>query len=216
METGPRAIRVDVSADAVEQLPGADYADAFSVASIPGTTAAAWAKRSLGAGPTTGRRAFQQLVWHGLLGFDLAAEDAPDAIARWKMLVNEANLLVLAIDGRLMTGRIIFVIDDQSTTWTTALRYHHAMGPRAWAGLQYVHRAAAIRLLSRAAASFIDAYAADQGVESRSAVVQRALRLLRATDLGDAYEEAWDEWTSSGEASLWESTAADGIDDAAG
>lgn len=62
---------------------------------------------------------------------------------------------------------------------------------------------------------FLDAYAVAQGVESRSAVLQRAVRLLRATELTDAYEEAWKEWSSSSEATLWEPTAADGVADAA-
>jgi Arc/MetJ-type ribon-helix-helix transcriptional regulator len=61
---------------------------------------------------------------------------------------------------------------------------------------------------------FLDAYAAEQGVESRSAVLHRAVRLLRATALTDAYEEAWDDWTPSGDSALWEATAADGTGDA--
>jgi Arc/MetJ-type ribon-helix-helix transcriptional regulator len=61
---------------------------------------------------------------------------------------------------------------------------------------------------------FLDAYAAAQGAESRSAVLHRAVRLLRASELTDAYEDAWDEWASSNDAALWESTAADGVADA--
>ena len=62
---------------------------------------------------------------------------------------------------------------------------------------------------------FLDAYAAAQGVESRSAVLHRAVRLLRATELTDAYQDAWDEWASSDDAALWEPTAADGVPNAA-
>lgn len=58
---------------------------------------------------------------------------------------------------------------------------------------------------------FLDSYAAAQGVESRSAVLHRAIRLLRATELAGAYEDAWDEWASSDDASLWATTAADGL-----
>ena len=61
---------------------------------------------------------------------------------------------------------------------------------------------------------FLDAYAAAQGAESRSAVLQRAVRLLRASELTDAYEEAWDEWAPSDDRALWDSTAADGMADA--
>jgi Arc/MetJ-type ribon-helix-helix transcriptional regulator len=56
---------------------------------------------------------------------------------------------------------------------------------------------------------FLDEYASSKGYRSRSAVLRRAVRLLRSTELGDAYAEAWTEWAESGEAELWESTAAD-------
>jgi Arc/MetJ-type ribon-helix-helix transcriptional regulator len=57
---------------------------------------------------------------------------------------------------------------------------------------------------------FLDAYARDQGLESRSAAVHRAVRLLRAAELSAAYESAWDEWAASEEGELWEPTAGDG------
>ena len=59
---------------------------------------------------------------------------------------------------------------------------------------------------------FLDEYARTLGVGSRSAVIQRAVRLLRATELGPAYADAWEEWQASGEAGLWESTVGDGIE----
>ena len=58
---------------------------------------------------------------------------------------------------------------------------------------------------------FLDAYAHAQGIESRSAVLHKAVGLLRATQLGDAYEEAWDSWESSADASAWEAATADGL-----
>jgi len=61
---------------------------------------------------------------------------------------------------------------------------------------------------------FLDAYARAQGVESRSAVLQRAVRLLRATELTGAYEDAWSEWASSDDAARWDSTSGDGVADA--
>ena len=47
---------------------------------------------------------------------------------------------------------------------------------------------------------------------SRSAVVQRAIRLLRAAELGPAYAQAWEEWASAGDAEAWEGVAGDGIE----
>jgi Arc/MetJ-type ribon-helix-helix transcriptional regulator len=58
---------------------------------------------------------------------------------------------------------------------------------------------------------FLDSYAHEHRIESRSATVQRAIALLRASELGDAYELAWQEWEESGEAELWEPTAADAL-----
>jgi len=58
---------------------------------------------------------------------------------------------------------------------------------------------------------FLDAYAKEQGLESRSAALHRAVRLLRTAELGGTYEAAWDEWTAEGDAELWESTVGDGV-----
>lgn len=58
---------------------------------------------------------------------------------------------------------------------------------------------------------FLDAYAATQGFASRSAVLQRAVRLLRANELGPAYEDAWNDWSSSGDDEVWEHAVSDGM-----
>jgi antitoxin MazE9 len=58
---------------------------------------------------------------------------------------------------------------------------------------------------------FIDQYAEEHGVQSRSGVVQRALSLLRASELGADYEAAWSEWLKS-DADLWDETDTDGLD----
>ena len=58
---------------------------------------------------------------------------------------------------------------------------------------------------------FLDAYAKEQGLESRSAALHRAVRLLRSAELGGTYEAAWDEWKADGAGELWESTTGDGL-----
>ena len=57
---------------------------------------------------------------------------------------------------------------------------------------------------------FLDDYAKEQGLGSRSAALHRAVRLLRTADLGGTYEAAWAEWRAAGEADVWESTTGDG------
>lgn len=58
---------------------------------------------------------------------------------------------------------------------------------------------------------FLDAYADEQGFASRSAVLHKAVRLLRGAQLGAAYEDAFVEWNQTGEAEAWESTVRDGL-----
>lgn len=42
--------------------------------------------------------------------------------------------------------------------------------------------------------AFLDDYATSHGMTSRSAVVQRAVDVLRAAQLGPAYADAWATW----------------------
>lgn len=58
--------------------------------------------------------------------------------------------------------------------------------------------------------AFLDDYASSHGMPSRSAVVQRAVDLLRAAQLGPAYADAWATWDAE-EADLWDATVADGL-----
>jgi Arc/MetJ-type ribon-helix-helix transcriptional regulator len=58
---------------------------------------------------------------------------------------------------------------------------------------------------------FLDEYAKEQGLESRSAALHRAVRLLRTAELGGTYEAAWQEWAAEGEAEAWEVTTGDGL-----
>ena len=58
---------------------------------------------------------------------------------------------------------------------------------------------------------FLDAYAREQGLDSRSAALHRAVRTLRTADLGASYEAAWEEWSSEGDATGWEVTTTDGL-----
>jgi len=59
--------------------------------------------------------------------------------------------------------------------------------------------------------AFLDLYVKDQGLESRSAALQKAVRLLRVAELDAAYASAWDEWESSGAAADWNAAASDGL-----
>jgi len=58
--------------------------------------------------------------------------------------------------------------------------------------------------------TFLDAYVEEKGLASRSAALHNAVRLLRASGLGSAYEAAWAEWSEGSEA-LWSDTTSDGL-----
>ena len=60
--------------------------------------------------------------------------------------------------------------------------------------------------------AFLDTYANAQGIESRSAAVHRAVGLLRASELGDAYEDAFGSWQDDPEGQAWDAAIADGLD----
>ncbi len=58
---------------------------------------------------------------------------------------------------------------------------------------------------------FLDAYAHAQGLSSRSAVVHKAVRLLRGAELAPAYEDAFGSWDQSEDAADWDVTVGDGL-----
>lgn len=60
----------------------------------------------------------------------------------------------------------------------------------------------------------LDAYVEQAGLPSRSAGLQRAVRMLRYPTLEDDYASAWSDW-AAGEQEVWEPAVADGLGDAA-
>lgn len=58
---------------------------------------------------------------------------------------------------------------------------------------------------------FLDSYATARGISSRSAAMHKAVRLLRASELGPDYEEAWSEWAQHGDEEVWDATISDGL-----
>jgi Arc/MetJ-type ribon-helix-helix transcriptional regulator len=56
---------------------------------------------------------------------------------------------------------------------------------------------------------FLDAYAHAQGLPSRSAVLHKAVRLLRGAELAPAYEDAFVSWEASEDAADWDHTTPD-------
>lgn len=61
---------------------------------------------------------------------------------------------------------------------------------------------------------FLDDYSKASGLASRSAALQKAVRLLRTAELGQAYAAAWEEWFESGDAVARDATVGDGLGEA--
>ena len=61
----------------------------------------------------------------------------------------------------------------------------------------------------------LDAYVKRAGLPSRSAAVQRAIRMLRHPALEEDYGNAWAEWSTGGADDAWEDATGDGFVDAA-
>jgi Arc/MetJ-type ribon-helix-helix transcriptional regulator len=59
--------------------------------------------------------------------------------------------------------------------------------------------------------AFVDEYAESHRENSRSAVIRKAIRLLRETQLVEAYRAAYAEWHESREDTAWEAVVGDGM-----
>ena len=58
---------------------------------------------------------------------------------------------------------------------------------------------------------FLDAYVRNQHAPSRSSAVQRAIRLLRASELSSDYAESFAEWSDSPDSEAWGAVTGDGL-----
>jgi len=59
--------------------------------------------------------------------------------------------------------------------------------------------------------AFLDEYAQEHENGSRSAAIQKAVRLLRAAQLEQEYADAFQEWEASGDAAAWDTAVGDGL-----
>jgi len=57
----------------------------------------------------------------------------------------------------------------------------------------------------------LDEHARKAGLQSRSAAIHQAIRLLRQSGLEEDYAAAWEDWERSGDRDLWETAAGDGL-----
>jgi hypothetical protein len=58
--------------------------------------------------------------------------------------------------------------------------------------------------------AFLDSYANEHALGSRSAALHQAIKALRMSALPGSYAEAWSDWNGDGDAEAWETTIGDG------
>jgi Arc/MetJ-type ribon-helix-helix transcriptional regulator len=58
--------------------------------------------------------------------------------------------------------------------------------------------------------AFLDEYASQRGLDSRSAALHRAIRLLRTAELSASYEAAFEEWSDE-DVATWDGAVAEGL-----
>jgi hypothetical protein len=147
----PRTTRVAPGSEALGRLPGADYADAFRIASDVHAPAAAWARHAFEGGSPTARRVFRVLVWQGLLGMRLAAEGRPGHLAGWFVAEDEPDVLEMQVRSWMFAGRLVTETTPEHTTITTMLRFDRRVGRLVWNGAGRLHRRMMPGVLGRAA-----------------------------------------------------------------
>jgi len=65
--------------------------------------------------------------------------------------------------------------------------------------------------LSKEDVTLLDEHARKFGLQSRSAALQQAIRLLRHSGLEENYATAWQDWDASGDREAWEGASGDGL-----
>lgn len=58
--------------------------------------------------------------------------------------------------------------------------------------------------------AFLDRYASEHALGSRSAALHHAIQALRVSALPGSYAEAWADWDADGDADVWEPATGDG------
>lgn len=127
-----------------------DHVDAY-VADRPDAdrrTARAWVDAILdAAGPVALARirAAQRAM-----GLRLVDPDPPNIALGWRVLDERPDRLVLGVEGRLYTPRVVFALRDGALLLTTAVTHHGRFGHLVWALGSPLHRLTA-RTLATAA-----------------------------------------------------------------
>ncbi|WP_063040817.1 hypothetical protein [Nocardia grenadensis] len=149
--TGPVARRqhqIGASIRAHSGMADYDYADQFTIDTLPGTVAAPeeWARTVLG--EVAGARG--QFVWRVVLGLRLRRRSAAGQVAGWPIVERGATWITLGARSWLINGRLVVELTDGTAAVATFVHYECRMGERVWAAVSPGHRRFVPLLLTEA------------------------------------------------------------------
>ncbi|MGW0004529.1 hypothetical protein [Nocardia grenadensis] len=149
--TGPvarRQHRISTSIRAHSGMADYDYADQFTIDTVPGTAATPeeWARTALG--EVAGARG--QFVWRIVLGLRLRRRAAAGQAAGWPIIERGATWITLGARSWLISGRLVVELTGGTASVATFVRYERHMGERIWSAIAPGHRRFAPLLLTEA------------------------------------------------------------------
>ncbi len=150
-----RGRRVAVTEEPPFAAGSPDYADAFEVARRPTDRRSAeqWARDGFERLPREARHS-ALLIHRWIFGFDLGPWASPDHVFGWKIATSEPGILHLEARSRLLSGDMVWRLDETRLVMTTFLRYEmKRTGSVVWGALGNVHRGGAPHLLHLAASA---------------------------------------------------------------
>ncbi len=147
------ADRVEVGQRARDRFADADYGDAFRIAADSFHPAEQWARTIFEGGPSGVPGLLVDALLQGLLGMRLGPLDSPDHISGFAIVENEPGTVVLQIDDRLTTSRVVIEASESHATMTTLVRYDRRAARAVWAVVGIAHRKLAAQMLGSAAES---------------------------------------------------------------
>lgn len=143
-----RQVPVPAHIAALKLLDRVDYADSFAVRTPVSHTAEHWARLGLEGAPRALRAGV--VCAHQALGLRLARRGSPDHVLGWEIRENDPEQLVLGVEGRILTPRIVVATPPGRAVIATLIRFDRVGARAAWALVAPVHRAVARYLLDHA------------------------------------------------------------------
>lgn len=130
-------------------LPGAQYADSFTLAAVDSAASARrWASTMF---DDIGGAAAQRL-WRWVLQMKLDPVGAPGTVAGWRLAAAESTFARMETRSPFARTHLVVSTDDDAVTFATLVRSDHRVAAQYWDTIAHLHRRAAPGLMRAAAA----------------------------------------------------------------